>query len=207
MLSVVTDTQELNIHDIKVNKTIINELPKRLKFYYKSSTLSSQRLFEVKVLALFSPLVSIGITIVFLILALIIVIIMYVLGTIICFVITRIGYTSNTARVWLRESGARLNKLFANTSEFVYSTQNEKYIHNLCVICLVEFRPGCKLRRLACSHIFHKDCVDPWVQSKILHIPRCPICNLALIDEKPPANLYLNMEEITTTEMSFIGNE
>jgi len=41
-----------------------------------------------------------------------------------------------------------------------------------CSICLTEYESGEVMRKLTCSHKFHKDCVDTWLQSNIT----CPIC-------------------------------
>lgn len=41
-----------------------------------------------------------------------------------------------------------------------------------CPICLEDYVSGATLRRLHCSHQFHKPCVDKWLQQKAT----CPIC-------------------------------
>ncbi|CAG9319424.1 unnamed protein product [Blepharisma stoltei] len=42
----------------------------------------------------------------------------------------------------------------------------------LCVICLEEFVKECRVKALPCQHIFHTQCIDPWVKKKVA----CPIC-------------------------------
>ncbi|KAJ7425341.1 E3 ubiquitin-protein ligase RNF43 isoform X1 [Pitangus sulphuratus] len=42
----------------------------------------------------------------------------------------------------------------------------------VCAICLEEFSEGQELRIISCSHEFHRDCVDPWLQQH----HTCPLC-------------------------------
>ena len=41
-----------------------------------------------------------------------------------------------------------------------------------CPICLEDYVSGATLRRLHCSHQFHKPCLDKWLEQKAT----CPIC-------------------------------
>jgi len=43
-----------------------------------------------------------------------------------------------------------------------------------CTVCQFEFNIGDDLRKLSCSHIYHKNCVDEW----LLNEKKCPICNI-----------------------------
>ena len=43
-----------------------------------------------------------------------------------------------------------------------------------CVICLSDFRSGVGVRRLACLHLFHTQCVDAW----LLNNRVCPVCRV-----------------------------
>lgn len=45
-------------------------------------------------------------------------------------------------------------------------------ISQTCSICLEEFTSDSVLRELACRHVFHKSCVDPWL------LDRCSLCPL-----------------------------
>ncbi|NWH26986.1 RNF43 ligase, partial [Grus americana] len=42
----------------------------------------------------------------------------------------------------------------------------------VCAICLEEFSEGQELRIISCSHEFHQECVDPWLQQH----HTCPLC-------------------------------
>ncbi|PAN38421.1 hypothetical protein PAHAL_7G171000 [Panicum hallii] len=49
-----------------------------------------------------------------------------------------------------------------------------------CAVCLTEFEDDDDLRLLPhCSHAFHPECIDPWLQSRVT----CPLCRANL--EKP----------------------
>ncbi|KAJ2785874.1 E3 ubiquitin-protein ligase rnf38 [Coemansia javaensis] len=43
-----------------------------------------------------------------------------------------------------------------------------------CVICLEDFEDTSLVRALACSHVFHADCIDRWLLKRSC---RCPLCN------------------------------
>jgi len=43
-----------------------------------------------------------------------------------------------------------------------------------CVICLGDFRVGDNVRRLACLHLFHVNCVDNWLGMNRI----CPVCRV-----------------------------
>ena len=53
----------------------------------------------------------------------------------------------------------------------IYKESNNKE-DNICTICKTNFENGEKIRRLGCNHIFHMDCIDPWLLEK----KNCPIC-------------------------------
>lgn len=45
---------------------------------------------------------------------------------------------------------------------------------NECQVCFETYTIGETFRTLPCMHIFHKDCIDPWLLSK--RDPTCPVC-------------------------------
>ena len=45
-------------------------------------------------------------------------------------------------------------------------------IDDVCSICLEEFKYDEELKKLKCDHIFHKDCLEPWLNNN----NKCPIC-------------------------------
>jgi len=43
---------------------------------------------------------------------------------------------------------------------------------DICSICLEEFKYDEELKKLKCDHIFHKGCLEPWLNKN----NKCPIC-------------------------------
>ena len=47
---------------------------------------------------------------------------------------------------------------------------------DMCITCLCDFEEGDELRWIPqCSHIFHKHCIDGWLEN---HSTCCPICRI-----------------------------
>lgn len=61
--------------------------------------------------------------------------------------------------------------------ESIPSTNLEKLENPLtCCICLVDLEEGNEVRKLPCSHLFHKDCIDQWlIVNKTCPIDKKPI--------------------------------
>ncbi|GER43879.1 RING/U-box superfamily protein [Striga asiatica] len=47
-----------------------------------------------------------------------------------------------------------------------------------CVVCLNQICDGDHVRRLRCGHVFHKDCLDGWLNQINLS---CPLCRAPLV--------------------------
>ena len=52
----------------------------------------------------------------------------------------------------------------------IYNSRNH-YSTNECTFCMDDFKNGDILRRLSCLHVFHKNCIDPWLRKNGF----CPI--------------------------------
>ena len=50
-----------------------------------------------------------------------------------------------------------------------------------CIICLEQFKIEEKSLKLICGHIFHKECLDPWLKNH----NTCPICRQTIIRNNP----------------------
>lgn len=77
----------------------------------------------------------------------------------------------------------RVKQAFANTQVCAYSSSDDRYNQASCIICLTEFQNANLLRKLVCSHIFHKNCIDQWIMNNINKKPVCPVCKNHLIKE------------------------
>lgn len=51
----------------------------------------------------------------------------------------------------------------------------------MCVFCLSHFRARELVRALPCSHEFHVECVDQWLEIN----SRCPVCRSDASGEEP----------------------
>jgi hypothetical protein len=81
--------------------------------------------------------------------------------------------------------GGKQRGLDKNTLDTYYTMKydEEKGIlndeeHKLCNICFADFKNDDMVKFLPCTHRFHADCVDPWLQEH----PTCPNCKQNLRD-------------------------
>lgn len=64
----------------------------------------------------------------------------------------------------------------------------EEEEEGVCAICLETFETGQQVRQLACSHLYHQSCIDPWLQSSS---NCCPLCKREVANlPPPPAQLH-----------------
>lgn len=89
--------------------------------------------------------------------------------------------------------------------EIVYDEEDKR-----CAVCLDDFEPKEVVLLTPCSHMFHEDCIVPWVKSH----GKCPVCRFAICErlkESTPllsnngdaANLTAN-DPLTGALVSFI---
>lgn len=50
-------------------------------------------------------------------------------------------------------------------------------LQNVCSICLTDFESTSEVSSLPCQHIFHQDCLTPWLERS----GSCPVCRESLI--------------------------
>uniref|UniRef100_A0A7S1ES25 RING-type domain-containing protein n=1 Tax=Timspurckia oligopyrenoides TaxID=708627 RepID=A0A7S1ES25_9RHOD len=46
-----------------------------------------------------------------------------------------------------------------------------------CIICMTKYEKAELLRVLKCEHVYHRDCVDPWLRLST----QCPLCRQAAL--------------------------
>lgn len=48
-----------------------------------------------------------------------------------------------------------------------------------CAICLEDFEPKEEVMLTPCNHMFHEDCIVPWLRNK----GQCPVCRFVILEE------------------------
>lgn len=85
-------------------------------------------------------------------------------------------------------------KVVAGPGEAAADVQgpDEKYEEDICTVCIEKYRDGEAVRKLFCNHIFHKDCVDPW----LLKNGSCPVCrqDIVAFPDTPPPHWATNLQ-------------
>ncbi len=68
-----------------------------------------------------------------------------------------------------------------------YSLRDEAAHQTSCAVCIEEYAEGDKLRELPCQHVFHTECIVPWLTER--HTS-CPLCKAeVLLTEEDPSLL------------------
>ncbi|KAI3718511.1 hypothetical protein L6452_19385 [Arctium lappa] len=68
-----------------------------------------------------------------------------------------------------------------------------------CVVCLEDFEAKTVVMVTPCNHMFHEDCIVPWVKSH----GRCPVCRFSFCEEKYEASSTSN-DMLTNDLISFV---
>jgi hypothetical protein len=73
--------------------------------------------------------------------------------------------------------GIRLRSLEQSTATRILVDETDPLITDRkeCVVCLAYLAVGDHVRTLRCSHVFHIDCIDPWLT---VRRSVCPVCNI-----------------------------
>lgn len=87
------------------------------------------------------------------------------------------------------------------TTSYITSTSSSK-----CAVCLSDFEEGEKIRSLKCKHMFHKDCLDKWLQ---IYLATCPLCRTKVLPDQVVANFHLSgvADADTAQTFSFDGTD
>jgi DNA-directed RNA polymerase subunit RPC12/RpoP len=95
---------------------------------------------------------------------------------------------NNDPRIMTHQNGKETltdTSLNNNTivDEFSILDEEEKKKYNTCSICFDDFKDESIIRKIKCSHIFHKDCIDPWLLNQSY---KCPVCRDNVLPMKDP---------------------
>ncbi|XP_068614224.1 RING finger protein 150-like [Brachionichthys hirsutus] len=71
-----------------------------------------------------------------------------------------------------------------------------------CAVCIEGYKPNDVVRVLPCRHVFHKNCVDPWLQDH----RTCPMCKMNILKALGiPINADCSDDVHPDYEMSIVG--
>eukprot|EP00040_Diaphanoeca_grandis_P032391 m.196146 g.196146 ORF g.196146 m.196146 type:complete len:510 (+) comp32608_c0_seq1:485-2014(+) len=96
----------------------------------------------------------------------------------------------------------RMKKILKNSIEIVEYKETEE--EEPCAICLEPLETGSEVRVLWCKHLFHVECIDPW----LLNRQTCPLCkdnvlqraeDMADMNEDPQISKLVGTTPATST--------
>ena len=73
---------------------------------------------------------------------------------------------------------------------------------NTCAICIDDMDDTTNVRGLTCGHIFHPECIDPWLLTRQA---RCPLCKMSFYTPKPEDPL--GPEPVEVLEAQYISRQ
>ncbi|XP_003475198.1 E3 ubiquitin-protein ligase RNF133 [Cavia porcellus] len=87
--------------------------------------------------------------------------------------ILALWFTRNQNRRW-QQLATNLKIVFGQLQVRVLKEGDEELnpSGDSCIICFEPYKPNDTIRILICKHIFHKNCIDPWILSH----GTCPVC-------------------------------
>ena len=83
----------------------------------------------------------------------------------------------------------RLSLFYKDTDRYhVNEKKKEDEDTKRCAICLDDFESREQVLITPCNHMFHEDCIVPWVRSH----GQCPVCRFAICDRMKHSTAPLN---------------
>uniref|UniRef100_A0A8C2W3Q4 Ring finger protein 133 n=1 Tax=Chinchilla lanigera TaxID=34839 RepID=A0A8C2W3Q4_CHILA len=107
----------------------------------------------------------------------------------------------NQSRRW-QQLATDLKKAFGHLQVRVLKEGDEELnpSGDSCVVCLEPYKPNDTIRILTCKHIFHKNCIDPW----ILAHGTCPMCKCDILKT---LGIQVNIEDGIESLQVLMANE
>ncbi|XP_021890014.1 probable E3 ubiquitin-protein ligase XERICO [Carica papaya] len=62
-----------------------------------------------------------------------------------------------------------------------------KWPEDDCAVCLTEFEPDSEINRLGCGHLFHKVCLEKWLDYWNI---TCPLCRTPVMPEEEVSSCF-----------------
>lgn len=94
----------------------------------------------------------------------------------------------------------------SNDNKKVQTTETTKDVPDisgdLCAICIDNLEPNDEVRALACHHVFHSDCVTPWLTTRRA---LCPLCKMDFYKRVQTLN-EADVEQITSPHPVVLAN-
>ncbi|XP_068799854.1 RING finger protein 24 isoform X2 [Struthio camelus] len=68
-------------------------------------------------------------------------------------------------------------ELYAYKQVILKEKAKELNLHEICAVCLEEFKPKDELGICPCKHAFHRKCLIKWLEVRKV----CPLCNMPVL--------------------------
>lgn len=103
-----------------------------------------------------------------------------------------------------RIAGSSAPAIRASLPPVLFETLPDASDDTQCAVCLSEFRRGQEIRQLPyCCHIFHKDCIDNWLDHDQT---TCPLCRSSLVTEEVARQEKARQQQISDELTSWFSS-
>ena len=76
--------------------------------------------------------------------------------------------------------------------------REKEEISKQCAICLDDFEGGQEVMVTPCNHLFHEDCIMPWVTSN----GQCPVCRFKICERaENPSSFDNNIANLSPSDL------
>ncbi|CAN7012078.1 probable E3 ubiquitin-protein ligase XERICO [Brassica rapa] len=96
--------------------------------------------------------------------------------------------TSETFDFRICQPESFLEEFRNRTPTLKFESLCKKQEDNECSVCLTKFEEGSEVNKLKCGHLFHKTCVEKWIDYWNI---TCPLCRTPLVAEDQQVSSYV----------------